>query len=433
MKLNNCSRIQFLAGALFIGAIVAGCNPSTTTSTDTSSGNTSSGSASGTVKRPAMATDKPVVASGNTIKIGVVASISGDQKPWGEDSVNGAKLAVDEFNKAGGLNGKQVEMDVQDSQSSPQVAKSAADKAISDGVIGIVGEVSSGNTIEIANSCFEAAIPDVAVGATKTTLTDIGNNVFRVCYTDAFQGPVMANFAYTTLGLHKVAVMTDNKLPYSQGLSQDFETAFLKLGGTIVDEEKYESGASSFTTQLTNLQAKDPEGIFCSGYFTEVGPIVAAARAMGLSVPMFGGDGWDSPKILQSGGQAILKDCYFCNHYTNEDPSPAVQSFLAKWKTAYGGVPGTTMGALGYDAMAVTLQALKDGGKADSVSLRNALANISDFKGVSGDITLKGAHGNPPKRALVVQIGPMTAKGFQKPVKAYVPGPDGQVLDSKLQ
>ena len=365
-------------------------------------------------------------ATGNTIKIGLIASLSGPLRPWGEDSLNGAKLAVSEFNAAGGVNGKKVVLDVQDSQSRPEDALNAAEKALSDGSIGVVGEVSSGNTINIANACFKAGVPDVAIGATKTSLTRQGNNVFRVCYTDNFQGPVMATFAYKDLGIHKVAIMTDNAQAYSQGLSKDFKSAFIALGGKVVDEEKYETGASSFTTQLTNLKAANPEGVFASGYFTEVGPIVASARSMGIKVPFFGGDGWDSPKILQSGGPGII-GCYFCNHYTNMDPSPAVQGFLAKWKSIYKSYPGTTMAALGYDAMNVTLQALKACKKFDSVDLRNALANISNYKGVTGTITLKGAAGNPPKRALVVQIVPMSKQGFQKPVVAYVPGPNGPV------
>lgn len=433
MKSSNILSIKFLVGVFALTAILTGCKNNSTA--DNSNGTTASSGSTGTsgtsgspnepANRPAM-TATGYSVTGNSIKIGLIASLSGPQKPWGQDSLNGAKLAVEEFNAAGGVDGKKVEMDIQDSQSKPEDASTATLKALSDGCIGVVGEVASGNTVNIATACYKAGVPDVAIGATMTKLTQIGNNVFRVCYTDSFQGPVMATFAYNELGIHKVAILTDNALPYSQGLSRDFKSAFLALGGKVVDEEKYESGASSFTTQLTNLKAANPEGVFASGYFTEVGPIVASARSMGIKVPFFGGDGWDSIKILQSGGSGIL-GCYFCNHYTNMDKSPQVQGFLAKWKKAYGGYPGTTMGALGYDAMAVTLQALKNSKSLNSVDLRNSLANIQNFNGVSGVITLKGANGNPPKRALVVQIVPMSSEGFQKPVVAYVPGPNGPV------
>jgi branched-chain amino acid transport system substrate-binding protein len=355
--------------------------------------------------------------AGETIKIGVVASLSGEQKPWGDDSYNGAKIAVEEINAEGGINGKKVELLVGDSTSKPEPAKSAAEKLISDGVIGIVGEVASGHTIQIAKSAFMKGIPVVAVGATKTTLTDEGAHVFRVCYTDDFQGPVMAVFAYNELGLRKVAVMTDNKQPYSQGLSQSFSDKFKQLGGEIVTEIKYETGQTQFAGQVTELKAKSPAGIFLSGYFPEVGPISQAVKQAGMSVKLMGGDGWDSPKLLDSGGDAIIGG-FFCNHYNNKEPRPEVAEFLKKWKAKFGGEPGTTMAALGYDATRLMLDACKRAEKLDSKSLLKAIDETVDFAGVAGKISLKGFNGNPPKRALVVEVRPLS-EGFQIFRKAY--------------
>jgi branched-chain amino acid transport system substrate-binding protein len=369
---------------------------------------------------------KGVDSSGDKIKIGLVASLSGDQISWGSDSLKGAKLAVEEVNKAGGIDGHQIDLEVQDSQSKPDGAKTAAQKLLSDGVIAIVGEVSSGNTEQIARAAFEKGVPDVAIGATKTTLTDIGANVFRVCYTDALQGPVMAKFAFQEKGIKKIAIITDNAAPYSQGLSKSFKDEFVKLGGEVVDEETYETGATTFTGQLTNLKAKSPQGVFDSGYYAEVGPLVAAARDAGITVPFFGGDGWDSPKILESGGKAIIGS-FFCNHYNEKEPRPIIGEFLAKFKAANGGQgPGTTMGPLGYDATKITLDAIATVAKANpgkpinSLAIIKALADVEGFKGVSGDITLKGHDGNPPKQALVVEVRPL-AEGFQVFRKAYLP------------
>lgn len=377
------------------------------------------GGSAGGRKMPSAA---PVEARGDKIKIGVVASLTGDQKPWGDDQLAGAQLAVDEFNAAGGLNGKMVEIVKGDSASKPESARSAAEKVMSEGVIGIVGEVSSGNTIQIAKAAFDKGIPVVAVGATRTDLTEVGGHVFRVCYTDDFQGPLMAKFAYDKLGLRNVAVMTDNKLPYSQGLSESFKAQFEKLGGKIVKESFYESGTTQFSAQLTELKSANPEGVFLSGYFTEVGPIAQQARAAGINVPLFGGDGWDSEQILTSGGEAITNNGYFCNHYNNQDNRPQVIDFLKKWRAKYGGKdPGTTMGALGYDAMALTLDALKRAKGANSTALLNAIEDTVGFKGVSGDITLKGMNGNPPKRAIVVQVTKLGPTGWQKFAKDYTP------------
>jgi branched-chain amino acid transport system substrate-binding protein len=415
---------SIIALGTVLGCALSGCGSGSSEGSSTTSSttpNSTSDSSTGGAKRPSP-TAPTVTASGDTIKIGLIGSLSGDQKPWGEDSRDGAQIAVDEFNAAGGLNGKKVTMDVGDSASAPEPAKTAAEKLLSDGVIGIVGEVSSGNTIQIAKSAFEKNVPVVAIGATKTELADIGTNVFRVCYTDDFQGPVMANFAYSKLNLRNVAVMTDNKLPYSQGLSKSFSDTFTKLGGKIVDEAFYETGNSQFNGQLTEIQAKNPDGIFISGYFPEVGPIAQQARQAGITkAVLMGGDGWDSPQLLVSGGDAILGG-FFCNHYNNADNRPQVAEFQKKWKAKFGKLPGTTMAALGYDAMALTLDALKRAKGADSASLRDAIDDTTGFKGVSGDITLKGQNGNPPKRAIVVEVTKKDANDqWQKFAKDYTP------------
>jgi branched-chain amino acid transport system substrate-binding protein len=371
--------------ALLLGAI--GCN---------------GGSNSGTTGTTGTTGD---AATADGIKIGLVASQNGELKPWGEDSVKGAQLAVEEFNKEGGVDGKNVVLMIGDSNSKPEIGKSAAEKLMSDGAIGLLGEVASGITMQMEQAAEAKGVPVVAIGATRTDLTQGHDNIFRVCYTDAFQGPVMAKFAYDVLGLRKVALMTDQKQPYSTGLSDSFREYFTKLGGQIVDEQKYESGQTNFQGQLTNIKAKNPDGLFMSGYFNETGPIARQAKDAGLNVKMLGGDGWDSSEILQSGGEAIYGS-FFCNHYNNKEDRPEVQQFLDKWKAKYGGVPATTMGALAYDAAKLTCDALKRAATKDAKGLRDAIADTENFAGVSGAITLKGMHGDPPKRALVVELGP---------------------------
>ena len=414
------NRLSLLTATALVAMAMVGCNGDKTEGGDTPAPTgTTTGGATSSRKMPAV--DGPV-ASGDTIKIGIVAPVSGDNKPWGDDSVAGARMAVEEFNAAGGLNGKKIELLVGDSASRPEPAKSATEKLLSDGVIGIVGEVSSGNTMQIANSAFEKGVPVVAVGATRTDLTAEKANVFRVCYTDAFQGPVMAKFAYDKLGKRKVAVMTDNKLPYSQGLSESFKETFVKLGGEVVTEVFYEQGQTQFSGQLTELKAKNPDAIFCSGYFTEAGPIAQQARAAGITVPMMGGDGWDSNQILTSGGDAILGG-FFCNHYNNKDNRSQVTDFLKKWHSKNGGKdPGTTMAALGYDATALMLDALKRASEPGAKALITALEETENFAAVSGDITLKGKNGDPPKRAIIVEVTKPDAQGnWQKFAIDYTP------------
>lgn len=401
--------------------LLSGCNGGGTAAGDASTSNSGgTGTPSAGAKGRTLA-DGPGVDASGTVKIGVVGSLTGDQKPWGDDSIEGAKLALDEFNKAGGFDGKPVEMLTGDSGSKADQAKTATEKLISDGAVALVGEVASGNTIQMAKAAYAKSIPVVAIGATRTDLTQEGGHVFRVCYTDAFQGPAMAQFAYKDLGLRKVGLITDNKQPYSQGLSDAFRETFTKLGGTVVGESKYETGQSDFTGLVTEMKAKSPDGLFLSGYFPEVGPMSQQIRQAGMTdVKLLGGDGWDSPKLLTSGGQAILGS-YFCNHYNNKEARPEVGAFLTKWKASHNGQePGTTMAALGYDAMALTLDALKRAGKANSKAIIEALNNTEGFKGVSGEITLKGHEGNPPKQALVVEVKP-ASQGFQVFAKTIKP------------
>lgn len=405
----NAGKFSPFALGLVLGSLVIGCG------SGGDSGNTTSTSGS---------TAAPVVASGDTIKIGIVASVSGDTKPWGDDQLKGAQLAVDEFNESGGLNGKKVELILGDAGSNQNQAKTASEKVLSENVIGVIGEVSSGNTIQIAKSAKDKGVPVIAVGATRTDLTDAGG-VWRVCYTDAFQGPVMAKFAYDKLKLKRIAVMTDMNLPYSQGLSESFVAKFKELGGEIVKEVSYESGgkqAPEYSALLTEVKAANPDGLFCSGYFPEVGPIALQAKKAGLDVKLLGGDGWDSDQLLVSGGDAIVGG-YFCNHYNNGDSRPQVQDFLKKWRAKNGGKdPSTTMAALGYDATALTLDALKRAKGADSKSLSDAIESTENFAGVSGDIKMTGMKGNPPKRAIVVEVTKKDAQGnWQKFAFDYTP------------
>lgn len=373
------------------------------------------GAAGGTAAAPGreLPTAEGNKAEGDTIKIGLISSLSGDNQPWGEDSKNGAQLAVDEFNAAGGLNGKMIELKVEDTASKPESGKSATEKLVGeDKVLAVIGEVASGITIPAAQVCQENSVPIVAVGATRVDITQKGGAIFRACFTDNFQGAAMAKFAYEDLKLRNVAVMTDRKLPYSTGLSDVFKEAFESFGGKIATEEFYESGGNmDFKAQLTNIKSKNPDGMFCSGYFTEVGPIARQREQVGLNVPMFGGDGWDSTQLINSGGTGIQGQ-YFLNHYHNSEQRAEVQDFVKKFQAKYNHPPATAMGALGYDATNVVLTALKASGATDSKSLISAIAAVKEMKGVSGSITI-GADGNAQKPALVLQVG----KTEFKPVK----------------
>lgn len=411
--------LGILGAAVLAGSF--GCSPTGGESASTggdkppTTAGESGGTGGGTTARK-MPTAEGNKQSGDTIKFGMVASLTGDLKPWGADCDMGAKLAVEEINAAGGVNGKPIELMVQDSQSQAEKAKTAAEKLMSDGAIIILGEVASGFTELMAQAAFDKGVPIVAVGATRTDLSDSGAHFFRVCYIDDFQGPVMAKFAYEEKGVRNVAIITDKKQPYSTGLSESFKAYFEKLGGKVVNEQTYESQQTNFNSQLTAVKAANPDGIFMSGYFNEVGPLIRQAHDMGIDAVYLGGDGWDSREIITNAGDAIAKG-YFCNHYNNDEDRPEVKKFLDAWIKKYGSAPATTMGALGYDATMVAADALKRASSMDSKALITALEGTENFPAVSGAITLKGQNGNPPKRALVVGFDVKNQK--QVYAKAY--------------
>lgn len=377
-------RTRFSGGALLAAAALAGilgCNPTG----GSNGGKTANGG------------------SEDPIKIGLIASLNGELKPWGEDSMRGAQLAVKEFNDAGGLNGRKVELIVEDTASRPEQGKTATEKLLNeDQVLAVLGEVASGITQPAAEVCQAAGVPIIAIGATRVDITEIGEYVFRACFTDNFQGAAMAKFAYEDLGLRRVAMLTDKKQPYSTGLSDIFRKAFESFGGTIVAEEFYEGGNIDFQAQLTNIKAKNPDGLFCSGYFNEVGPIARQREALGLNVKMVGGDGWDSRELIQSGGTGIIGG-FFCNHYHNSEDRDEVRNFVEAFKKEYGNEPATAMGALGYDAATILLDAIKRAEKIDPKSIRDAISTTKDLKGVSGSLSI-GPDRNAQKPALVLEV-----------------------------
>jgi branched-chain amino acid transport system substrate-binding protein len=388
--------IQFLSLIALVSLVVVGCKPSGSGSNGATGGQPMAGGR-------AMPDGEGNKYESGDIKLGLIASLTGELQPWGEDSKRGVELAVEEFNKAGGLDGKMVRLIVEDSASKPESGKSATQKLIGeDGVLAVIGEVSSGITIQAADVAQETGVPLVAVGATRVDLTEKGAAIFRACFTDNFQGAAMARFAYDDLGLRNVAVMTDKKQPYSVGLSDVFKKAFVSFGGKIATEEFYEQGNIDFKAQLTNIKSVNPDGLFCSGYFNEVGPIARQRESIGLNVPMIGGDGWDSTQLIASGGTGILGG-YFLNHYHNSDQRKEVQDFVRNFRAKYKQPPATAMGALGYDAALITLDALKRAKSLDSRALMIAIQETKGLKGVSGDLTI-GEDGNAQKPAHVLKV-----------------------------
>jgi len=341
--------------------------------------------------------------SGDTIKVGEFASLTGSEATFGQSSHKGTQLAVDEINAGGGVLGKKIELLTEDNQSQAGQSATVVRKLISsDGVVAMLGEVASSRSMEAAPICQESKIPMISPASTNPKVTEAGDYIFRVCFIDPFQGTVMADFARRTLHLTSVAVLSDVKSDYSMGLAKFFKAGFADGGGKIISDQNYSGGDKDFNAQLTAIKAANPDGIFVPGYYTEVGLIALQAKQLGLNVPMFGGDGWESSSLVPIGGAALEGD-YFSTHFSPEDSSPTVQSFVKNYKAKYNNETPDAMAALGYDSAMMLADAMKHAGSTDGAKVRDALAAEKNFPGVTGNITMD-ANRNASKPAVILAI-----------------------------
>src|SRR5258705_7487281 len=323
---------------------------------------------------------------GDKVKIGVFMSMTGDTANFGISSVNGIKMDADEINKAGGINGKQVELDIQDDRSDPSEAATIVTKFVTqDGVNAILGEVASSRSIAAATIAQNAKIPMLTPSSTNPEVTKKGDFIFRSCFIDPVQGAAIAQFAAKTLGAKSAAIMVDRKNDYSTGLEKVINETFTRMGGKIVATQSYQEGDQDFNAQLTSLKGTNPEVIFVPGYYNDVGLIAKQARDKGITVPLIGGDGWDSVQLYAIGGSA-LNGSYFTNHYSPYDTDPKVQKFVNDYKARYNTVPDA-LAATAYDAANIMFDAIKRSSSLDGPAIRDALAATKNFPGVTGNVT----------------------------------------------
>ncbi|MEI6465175.1 MAG: ABC transporter substrate-binding protein [Verrucomicrobiota bacterium] len=339
----------------------------------------------------------------DNLKIGEFASLTGKEAAFGQSSHKGTQLAIEEANATGGVLGKKIELVTEDNQSKAGESATVVKKMISrDKVVAILGEVASSRSLEAAPICQAAKIPQISPSSTNPAVTETGDYIFRVCFIDPFQGVVMAKFAKNTLKVRKVAVLTSVSSAYSVGLAKYFKERFAADGGTIAIEQKYSEGDKDFKAQLTAVKAAGIEGIFVPGYYTEAALICKQAKDLGLQVPVFGGDGWEAPQLIEIGG-AAMEGTYFSTHYSAENKTPAITSFLEKFKQRFNQETPDAMAALGYDSALVLIDAIKRAGTTESAKLREAIATTKGYTGVTGTTTLD-AQRNANKAAVVVAV-----------------------------
>jgi len=347
---------------------------------------------------------KPSSDSG-PIKVGHYASMTGKEATFGQSTDNGIRLAVEEINAAGGVNGRTIEIITYDTKGESREAGAAVTRLItSDKVVAVLGEVASGLSLAGGSVCQQYGVPMISPSSTNPRVTTGRSMVSRVCFIDPFQGYVGAKFARDTLKADRVAILYDQTAPYSKGLRDEFKAHFETLGGTIVSDQAYSGGDQDFSAQLTTIKAANPQAIYVPGYYTDVGNIALQARKLGIgkNVPLLGGDGWDSEQLAKIAGEAI-EGSYYSNHYAPDQPEARVQEFIAKYKAEFGGQVPDGLAALGYDAAKILFDAMKRSPSLAGKDLAKALAESKDFAGVTGNITMDPQR-NARKAAVVVQL-----------------------------
>lgn len=356
------------------------------------------------------------------IKIGILNEMTGGNATFGTSSANGAKMAIKEANAKGGVLGKQIQAVIADNKSEPSESANAMTKlATQDRVVAVTGIFSSSNAIATSSVAEASKLPYMAIGATnpKVTVDDktskVKNYTFRVCFIDPFQGTVGANFVLNTLKLNKAVMLVDSSSDYSKGLASFFKDAFSKGGGSVIAEEAYLQKDQDFKTVLTKVKALNPEVIYVPGYYEEVGKIVKQARELGITAPIVGGDGWDSPKLVEIAGPAALNNTYFTNHYAVDDTSATSQAFVAAYKQEYGQAPDA-MAVLSYDGTNILIDAIKRANSVEPEKIREALAVTKNYPAITGATTLNETH-DAVKNAVIIEMkdGKQVFKATVKP------------------
>ena len=341
-------------------------------------------------------------AKSDEILLGHFASMTGSEATFGRSTDNGILMAVEEINQAGGVNGKKVRVITYDNKGDNRETGNAVTRLVTkDGVHAVIGEVASSRSLVGAPVCQENGVPMVSPSSTNAAVTQVGDMIFRVCFIDSFQGHVCAKFAKENLKAAKAALLFDQTQAYAVGLQEDFAKSFIKQGGEIVTKQSYQGGDQDYSAQLTAIRASQPDVIFIPGYYTDVGNIAIQARKLGITAPLLGGDGWDSAKLGEIGGDAI-NGSFYSNHYSPEDPNPRVQDFIKKYKEKHKGVPDG-LAALGYDAARIVCQAIGRANSVKGADIAAELAKTKDFDGVTGKITID-ADRNAVKPAVMLEM-----------------------------
>lgn len=339
-------------------------------------------------------------AEAETVKIGLIAPTTGQVAVYGQAVQNAVEQAVEEQNAAGGLLGKQIELIAYDNKGDATESVNAFNRLVdNDGIDAFIGAVISSTTLTVGPLAVDAGMPMITPTGTNLEITPIGDNIFRACFIDPYQGKVIGQFASKELGAKKAAVMFNTADDYSVGLKDAFVAAFEAIGGEVVAVEGYTGGTDKdFKALLTNIDAANPDVLFLPDYYNTVGLIADQAKEVGVEATLIGADGWDG--VLGVSPESV-EGAYFANHYAKDDPDEVVQAFIADYTAKYDEAPNA-LAALGYDAAYIMFQAIESAGSVDKAAIIDAMA-ATEIDGVTGHIVFD-EDGNPEKSISIITI-----------------------------
>ena len=322
-----------------------------------------------------------------TVRVGVFLSLTGATASYGISALNAIKLATEAANRAGGIDGKQIELVVEDDHSNTDEVPGIVTKLIKDAKVhALIAEPVSTRAIAAAPIAQANKVVMISSASVKPELTTHGDYIFRACFISPTEAEAIAKFVTSKLKAKTVATLLDSRNDYAVVLARFFEESLIKHGGRIVSKQTYEAADTDVSAQLRAMKSMKPEVIFAPGFYTTAPVIARGVKQSGLKATLIGSDGWDSPSLMQ-GGSEQFEGVYFANHFWVGSDEPLVKQFVADYQAEYGVVPDAGA-ATAYDAARLLFAAFQRAKSTESAPVRDALAGTKNFPGVTGSITI---------------------------------------------
>lgn len=338
----------------------------------------------------------------DTIKIGAIIPQTGPVSNYGNSSEKGALIAVDEINDAGGINGKKIEWISYDDKGEITDATSAYNKLKGEGVSAIVGAITSKPALAVAEIAKKDGIPMITPTGTQDNITEGKENVFRTCFTDPYQGKLLAKFAAENQNAKKVAILRNTSSDYSNGIADEFKSEAEKLNLEVVAEESYGENDTDFKAQLTKIASAKPDVLLVPDYYEKIALLVPQAREAGIDAKFIGSDGWDGViNVMDKSQLDLVEGSCFSNHFALDSDDERVKGFVEKYKEKNNEDP-SAFSALSYDTVYLIKQAIEEAGSVENDKVVDKLKNIN-FDGITGKFTFN-ENNNPIKSASMMEI-----------------------------